>query len=196
MKRWLARIGWEMQTRRKPPSWRSRWDEELLVSREEIAAWLVKAISAERGPADAAGVAAHFLDFVTRRSGLLVPRGPDKFAFAHLTFQEYFAAFQMRGRVRQFDRLAQECTTLSAEPQWHETLNLLFEMLAEFPGARRRPVRCHPRGNAGGRRAPGDGQALYLPIAGPRERPRGIEPRISVGLRAGIGRRHICRRCD
>jgi energy-coupling factor transporter ATP-binding protein EcfA2 len=134
MRRWLARVGWKMQERRKPPRWGESEAEELLVSREEITGWLVQAIS-ERATGDAPAIAAYFLDFVARRSGLLVPRGPDRFSFAHLTFQEYFAALQMRGRVRQFDELAKDCANLSAQPHWHETLSLLFEMLADFQAA-------------------------------------------------------------
>src|SRR5262249_43496973 len=62
------------------------------------------------------------------------PRGPDQFAFTHLTFQEYFAAFELRGRVRRFEQLAQDCSELVRHRRWHETLNLLFEMLTEFSG--------------------------------------------------------------
>jgi energy-coupling factor transporter ATP-binding protein EcfA2 len=137
MKRWLARVGWEMQKRReeevnKPQSNQS---DDLLVSRQEVRQWLIEAIAKERGEAEAPEMADHFLDYVARRSGLLVPRGPDEFAFAHLTFQEYFAAFELRGRVRRFDELARTCAELVARRYWHETLNVLFEMLTEFHGA-------------------------------------------------------------
>ncbi len=98
----------------------------------EINQWLIEAIAKERGQAEAQEVADHFLDYVAKRSGLLVPVGPEKFSFAHLTFQEYFAAFELRGRVRYFNDLAKTCVELVAKPHWHETLNLLFEMLTEF----------------------------------------------------------------
>jgi hypothetical protein len=32
------------------------------------------------------------VDYIARRSGLLMPRGEGQFAFMHLSFQEYFAA--------------------------------------------------------------------------------------------------------
>jgi energy-coupling factor transporter ATP-binding protein EcfA2 len=137
MKRWLAKVGWEMQVRRDEEINKSQGKQadDLLVSREEIRQWLIEAIAKERGQAEAPELADHFLDYVARRSGLLVPRGPEEFSFAHLTFQEYFAAFELRGRVRQFDRLAETCAEVVARRHWHETLNVLFEMLTEFHGA-------------------------------------------------------------
>ena len=137
MKRWLAHVGWKMQLRRDQPIDLiiHTQGDELLVSREEISEWLIEAIEKERGSEEARATADRFLDYVTRRSGLLVPKGPDEFSFAHLTFQEYFAAFELRGQVRRFDLLAKQCAELVEKRHWHETLNLLFEMLTEFPGA-------------------------------------------------------------
>jgi internalin A len=141
MKRWLANVGWRMQMRRDevPPTNGAEVFEdqgdELLVGRSDIKRWLVEAIEKERGAEEAPIAAERFLDYVARRSGLLVPRGPEEFSFVHLTFQEYFAAFALRGRVRNFDQLAADCTQLVEKRHWHETLNLLFEMLTEFPGA-------------------------------------------------------------
>jgi internalin A len=132
MKRWLAKVGWQMQQRRGS---QAKPDEELLVHRDEVLTWVADAISEERGTGEAREDADKFLDYVARRSGLLVPRGPEYFAFVHLTFQEYFAAFELRGRVRRFDQLAETCAELVAERHWHESLNLLFEMLSEFSGA-------------------------------------------------------------
>ncbi|MBI3651479.1 MAG: NACHT domain-containing protein [Acidobacteria bacterium] len=135
MKRWLAKVGWEMQERRDEQE-----AEELLVHRDEVLRWLTDAITRERGASGALEDAEKFLDYVARRAGLLIPRGQDTegkdlFAFVHLTFQEYFAAFELRGRVRRFDSLAQDCVERVTKPHWHETLNILFEMLNEFPGA-------------------------------------------------------------
>ena len=51
-----------------------------------------------------------FLDEICRRSGLLLPRGEDQFAFTHLSFQEFFAAvffvpqFVLPTRPRQVKR--------------------------------------------------------------------------------------------
>ena len=141
MKRWLANVGWRMQLRRdegavsKEAVTGAKQGDELLVSRPEIKSWLVEAIERERGAEEAPIAAERFLDYVARRSGLLVPRGPEEFSFVHLTFQEYFAAFALRGRVRNFEQLAEDCARLVESRHWHETLNLLFEMLTEFPGA-------------------------------------------------------------
>lgn len=137
MKRWLAKVGWEMQERRdeevrhRP----SRRDDDLLISRAEINEWLTEVMSKGRGQEEASALATQFLNYVAMRSGLLVPIGPEKFTFTHLTFQEYFAAFELRGRVRRFESLAETCAELAAKPHWHETLTLLFEMLTEFSGA-------------------------------------------------------------
>ncbi|MGH9937330.1 MAG: NACHT domain-containing protein, partial [Blastocatellia bacterium] len=128
MKRWLARVGWEMQSRRDTGQ-----ETELLAGRADVMRWLKAAIEAE-GREDAEAEAHDFLDYVARRSGLLIPRGPDQFSFAHLTLQEYFAAFYLRGRAMRFDWLAAECSKLALNHHWHETLCVLFEMLTEFPG--------------------------------------------------------------
>ncbi|HXU35017.1 MAG TPA: NACHT domain-containing protein [Blastocatellia bacterium] len=128
MKRWLARVGWEMQSSRVGAG-----EGELMVPRDDIVAWLTDAIDVDR--VGAAAEAAQFLDYVARRSGLLIERKNDVFAFVHLTFQEYFAAFHLRGKLGRFDDLASTSGFLVAQVHWHETLSLLFEMLAEFPGA-------------------------------------------------------------
>jgi len=137
MKRWLAKVGWEMQVRRDEMVKKMSSDptDNLLMSHREIKRWLTEAIAKERGQTEALELADHFLDYVAKRSGLLVPVGPEKFSFAHLTFQEYFAAFELRGWVRRFDELAKTCAELVSKRHWHETLNVLFEMLTEFPGA-------------------------------------------------------------
>lgn len=130
MKRWLARVGWEMQNRRDQSD-----EEDLLVQRGEVLQWLTEAIQEKRTDGSAQQDAEAFLEYVARRSGLLIPRGPDEFAFVHLTFQEYFAAFTLRGKVRRFDTLVRECQGRLPLHYWHETLGVLFEMLTEFEGA-------------------------------------------------------------
>lgn len=127
MKRWLARVGWEMHSLRGRQGY-----SDLLVGREVILNWLTEAIGVDRP--DAEEEARQFLDYVARRSGLLIERGTEQFSFVHLTFQEYFAAFYLRGRLGHFDQLVETCASLVSQREWHETLGLLFEMLAEFPG--------------------------------------------------------------
>jgi hypothetical protein len=130
MKRWLARVGWEMQSRRD----NQKKESELFASKHEIFDWLKEAIAAD-GRATPEEEAEQFLNWVERRTGLLIDRGLEQFSFVHLTFQEYFAAFHLRGQVRRFDHLSKKCAELVINAHWHETLCVLFEMLAEFPGA-------------------------------------------------------------
>ena len=135
MKRWLGTVGWRMQIRRDELLATSEGSDDLLISHEELTQWLIERIARDRSADEAPQLANGFLEYVAKRSGLLVPRGPEEFSFAHLTFQEYFAAFELRGRVRKFDELLRTCTELVGKPHWHETLSLLFEMLNEFSGA-------------------------------------------------------------
>ena len=44
----------------------------------------------EEGREDSPQDAAEFVDYLAKRSGLLLPRGQDQWAFLHLSFQEYF----------------------------------------------------------------------------------------------------------
>ena len=127
MKRWLAHVGWRMQRRR------SKQDKsDVLATEENVLSWLTTASTIDfPNPEETARA---FLDYVARRSGLLIPRSPHVFAFIHLTFQEYFAAWHLRGRIGEFNKLARVCVLLVSNHRWHEVLVLLFEMLAEFPG--------------------------------------------------------------
>jgi internalin A len=131
MKRWLAFVGWEMQSQRAASK---DGDSDILVSRAQLLAWLTQAMASDR-PQATPEEAASFLDYIARRSGLLIPRGPEEFAFVHLTFQEYFAAWHLRAGLRRFEKLIGLCAERMAQACWHETLVLLFELLAEFPGA-------------------------------------------------------------
>lgn len=123
MKRWLAAVGWRMQLLRTESGPR------LYTGRSEVIDWLRTAIGRETADPE------RFLDYVLKRSGLLVTGVTGEIAFAHLSFQEYFAAWRLRGDVRRFEELCLQCTELAAAEVWHETLVFLFEMLAEFPGA-------------------------------------------------------------
>lgn len=137
MKRWLAHVGWQMQLRRRnEDDW--GYGDDLLASRRDVLDWLTEAIAKERD--NAAEEAEQFLDFVARRSGLLIPRGvdpkgADEFSFIHLTFQEYFAAYYLRGMVWDFNKLVEEVSSRIKLQHWHETILVLFEMLAEMRGS-------------------------------------------------------------
>jgi energy-coupling factor transporter ATP-binding protein EcfA2 len=138
MKRWLAKVGWEMQIRRDTATsdfGPGAQGGGLLVSHHLIRTWLIEAITLEGGGRDALETADMFLNFVKMRSGLLVEQASGQFAFAHLSFQEYFAALELRAQVWRFDRLVATCLKLVSDGIWHETLVLLFEMLREFRDA-------------------------------------------------------------
>ena len=156
-KRWLARVGFEMQSQRaakeereKESKKEDRGEGEILADAADVKRWVVQAMRESNYPADdaAAGV---FVDHVSRRSGLLLPRGPDQFAFLHLSFQEYFAACHLQDRLQRYfaarflgeSRAKQGRATensLDGLPDyvrhglWRETLVFLFEMVAESPG--------------------------------------------------------------
>ncbi len=98
-RRWLSRIGFEMQMARTVAGESSHdGGRELVADRAEVLAWLDDAISKsdiDQSP----GYAERYLDWITRRSGLLLPRGEGKYAFLHLSFQEYFAARYLKGQI-------------------------------------------------------------------------------------------------
>ena len=58
MKRWLAHVGWKMQTRRddRADGTAEMQGEELLITRDEIKAWLIEGIEKERGSEEAPGL--------------------------------------------------------------------------------------------------------------------------------------------
>ena len=120
MKRWLSSVGYEMQCLREE-------DGGIEANSDKVLEWL-----REEGCGE---TAKGFLEYVLRRSGLLVPAGKESLRFMHLSLQEYFAAFHMRGWIREFDLLIDQCSSRIASSTWHETLEFVFEMLAEFPGA-------------------------------------------------------------
>ena len=136
-KNWLARVGFEMQRRRTSEG---RTDgPEILVDYEKVLGWL----SEEMGRNDAvasAPSAREFLEIVGRRSGLFLPRGEGRYAFVHLSFQEYFAAVALAREVTRLrwargkaSRLGFDRATVAnwaGESIWRETFAFLFELLA------------------------------------------------------------------
>ena len=81
--------------------------------------------------------ARRFLDFVVRRSGLLVAWGEGRYAFVHPSFQQFFAAVALERGLTESTR-----DTVSRQSQyrilaewarssvWSETFVLLFELVA------------------------------------------------------------------
>ena len=135
-KMWLARVGFEMQTRREQSH------VDLLVQRDDVLQWIGSEMERSKAPADAP-TPEEFLSFVGRRSGLFVPSGDDLYAFRHLSFQEYFAAVALAIEVTGFSWAKDGRSSLgfnrtdlagwARQRSWLETFCFLFEMLADKP---------------------------------------------------------------
>ena len=137
-KGWLARVGIEMQRRRMskgivPDA------AAILMDADTVKGWL----SEEMGRSDTypdTPSAEEFLKVVGRRSGLFLPRGEGRYAFVHLSFQEYFAAVALKREVTRLrwakgnaSRLGFDRDTLAdwaGLSVWRETFSFLFELLA------------------------------------------------------------------
>ncbi|RYG95280.1 MAG: NACHT domain-containing protein, partial [Alphaproteobacteria bacterium] len=95
-KRWLARIGFELQRKRSEEVDTFHSDDAqtsgILATSAELETWLLD-------EAVLSGIELNetksFLWFVSNIGGLLLARGPNRFAFLHLSFQEYFAAYYL-----------------------------------------------------------------------------------------------------
>ena len=131
-KRWLAYVAYQMQLRRSGDEERN---EGLLVNARDLLKWMAVAMGGESNKG-AKAEAREFIDYVGRRSGLFIPRGEGVYAFVHLSFQEYFAAFHL---MRQLTSPAigkekdpfEELREYALSPIWHETMVFLFELLAD-----------------------------------------------------------------
>ena len=135
-KRWLARVGFEMQRRRDARDGPDR--SEILVDAADVLGWVRAEM--ERHPVPGADTPEKFLQFVKRRSGLLLPRGENRYAFIHLSFQEYFAAYALKREIttpkwikRGESHLGFRSDSLpdwGRKFVWTETFVFLFEMLS------------------------------------------------------------------
>ena len=140
-RQWLARIGFEMQSRRSQNSRSNRKTQQsqILVDKMEVLTWVKDEIEF-MGSARGMMSENEFLDVVGRRSGLFLPRGDEKYAFVHLSFQEYFAALAIEREVTGLEWAKRKVTRLGLNTQnlkkraqqgiWFETFSFLFEMLA------------------------------------------------------------------
>ncbi len=140
-RRWLARIGYEMQQRRSMDQAQPNGSDEskLLVESRDVLSWLREDM--ERGGGTSEDMSAEeFLDFVGRRSGLFLPRSEGRYAFVHLSFQEYFAAVALEREVTGPKWARDEQTPLGLDHKklaswagqsvWGESFSFLFELLA------------------------------------------------------------------
>lgn len=139
-KSWLAYVGFKLQSSR---DWGSS-TAGILASEDEIVSWLGEAIS-QSGIADYELVAREFLSWVARRSGLLLPRGENRYAFVHLSFQEYFCSCYLSdcivrpafvtGKMPADALVTREKIGSWAQfPEWLETFIFLFESLSAEHG--------------------------------------------------------------
>ena len=139
-KRWLARVAYEMQKRRSTghASTNEAGESDLLVESPKVITWLREEMN--QGGATEEISAGEFLDFIGRRSGLFLPRGEGRYAFVHLSFQEYFAAVALEREVTGISWARRELTQLGMNREilgkWaeqsalRETFAFLFELLA------------------------------------------------------------------
>lgn len=143
-RQWLARIGFEMQKRRSvdPNGRADAGATNLLVKKEDVESWVDAEMAS--APQNVAGMSSYeFLDIVGRRSGLFLPRGENKYAFVHLSFQDYFAALAMqqevtgpswaRGKRSRLGLSRKSLSVLVQQASWFETFAFLFELLADRP---------------------------------------------------------------
>jgi internalin A len=142
-KRWLAHVAFRMQSSRQGGD-ADTSARAILASREQVRQWLTQAMREDLEEGIAEKEAEKFIDYIGRRSGLLLPRGEGKFAFTHLSFQEYFTACFLRDQMTSFDWAGatdripgtgpEDIPRYAQSPTWRETMILLFEMMAEQPG--------------------------------------------------------------
>ena len=135
-KRWLARVGFEMQRRRATQGTAGR--SEILADGADVLRWVRNEM--QRNPGGGIDDPEQFVHFVKRRSGLLVPRGENQFAFINLSFQEYFAARALKREVTTPTWIRRGTSPLGFQRRsladwansatWTEALVFLFEMLS------------------------------------------------------------------
>jgi internalin A len=141
-KLWLARIAFEMQSRRKI-EFSAPEDEQtegILVESDEVLKWLAEVMEVP-DPQDRMSAAGKFLDYLQRRTGLIIERSPGQWSFLHLSFQEYFAACFLAEEVTSPDWLSPDYIREGCRPSdiqqftereaWKETFVFLFELLGQ-----------------------------------------------------------------
>jgi hypothetical protein len=136
--RWLGELAYDMQRERasddraKQGASAGSSEGEILVPAAQVEAKIREFL----GPSHNATAE---LNYIGRRSGLLLPRKPGFYCFVHLSFQEYFAACHLLDRLMGFGsrrtEALDEVARLIDSNAWHETLIFLFEKLGVITDA-------------------------------------------------------------
>ncbi len=81
-------------------------------------------------PDEAEDEAKHFLEYIRQTTGVLLERGTELYAFVHLTFQEYFAAYDIYRRCRgDVEKVWEEISPNLHDSHWQEVILLLIAKL-------------------------------------------------------------------
>ena len=136
-KGWLARVAFEMQRRRISEGGSD--ETAILMDANTVKGWLSEEMERSDTYPDTPS-AEEFLKIIGRRSGLFLPRGEGRYAFVHLSFQEYFAAVALKREVTRFRWAKRNASRLgfdrdmlaswAGQSVWRETFAFLFELLA------------------------------------------------------------------
>ena len=135
---WLAYVGFMMQLQRGENLRGSA--EGVITTEEKVLEWLRFSMNLS-GVSEAQLSAKEFLKWVARRSGLLLPRGEGRYSFVHLSFQEYFCARFVAGKIISPTFLNNEDNPFSPVKRsdlsewskssvWRESLICLFELVS------------------------------------------------------------------
>lgn len=141
---WLAYVGFQMQQlrdNRQEQENDEKVEKGVLASEDDVLTWLTEAmrLAEVEQPKETAKL---FLHWVARRSGLLLPRGEGRYAFVHLSFQEFFCAWHLYGVMDHPDfasetptdnavaNIRKKLPSWSGQASWRETLIYLFELLS------------------------------------------------------------------
>lgn len=132
-RRILAHLAFQMQRSRDEVVHEMR---EILVDGRRLRSLIGECVDEEKIQG--------FLDYLLERSGLIQQRGPDLFSFAHLSFQDFFAALYLadsvttprwlRGQAAVVGASVEDLRRYFVDIEWHELLILFFEILATRPG--------------------------------------------------------------
>ncbi len=143
-KRWLSRIGFEMQLKRHAAQrddtgQRDNTNQEILIEHDQLCRWVAEGME-ETNRVTQEGDPARFIEHVKRRSGLLIERAEGEFTFTHLSFQEYFAACYLKDRFKSPQWIRGKHIPPGTRPDeirqyanrsvWREAFVFLFELIA------------------------------------------------------------------